>query len=221
MMPRAVVFDLYGTLLDYSSLAATFAGSAAAPEAFVAAWRTKQLAYAMAATLMDRYADFDELTRRAYAYAAASHGMANDDESGTRAVAAWASLPAFADVAPALAHLASRGVVAAVLSNGKPSALAEAMKNAGLAGRFARVLSVDAVRRFKPHPSVYALATEAFDCEPHDIVFVSSNGWDSTGAAEFGFRVVWCNRGNLPAETFGAAPQHTIASLAELAAVLE
>jgi 2-haloacid dehalogenase len=49
------------------------------------------------------------------------------------------------------------------------------------------------------------------------ITFVSSNGWDATGAAEFGFSVIWCNRSGAPPETFGALPRRIIASLAELA----
>jgi 2-haloacid dehalogenase len=221
MKPLAVVFDLYGTLVDYTSLAARFGGVVAAPEAFVAAWRTKQLAYAMAATLMDRYRDFDDLTGRAYAYAAASHGAPHDDAAIAQAVAAWSSLPAYGDVAAALTELKTRGIATAILSNGTPPALAATLAAAKLTDRFTHVLSVDTVRAFKPDPRVYALATHTFACEPGDIVFVSSNGWDAAGAGEFGFRVVWCNRGKLPAETFGAAPAHTIATLAELAPVLE
>ena len=39
--------------------------------AFVATWREKQLAYAFAATIMDRWENFDALTERALRYAAA------------------------------------------------------------------------------------------------------------------------------------------------------
>ena len=34
-------------------------------------------------------------------------------------------------------------------------------------------LSVDAVRRYKPWPEVYALATEALSVKPADVTFVS------------------------------------------------
>ena len=221
MKPVAVVFDLYGTLLDYSALARSFDGGSVSSEIFVSSWRTKQIAYAMASTLMGTYADFDDLSGRAYAYAAALHGAPNAPADRERATAAWSSLPAFADVVLALDDLREHGIATAVLSNGTPRALTDSIAHARLAGRFAHVLSIDAVRKYKPHPDVYALVTAAFACTPSEILFVSSNGWDATGAAAFGFRVAWCNRGNLPNETIGHSPTHTMTSLADLTHFLE
>ena len=56
------------------------------------------------------------------------------------------------------------------------------------------VLSVDAVRMYKPRREVYALVTARFALRPQEIVFVSSNRWDVMGAAAFGFRPLWVNR---------------------------
>jgi 2-haloacid dehalogenase len=82
------------------------------------------------------------------------------------------------------------------------------------------ILSVDAVRSYKPHPTVYALAPAALQCEPLDIAFVSANAWDVAGAAHFGFRAVWLNRATAPAERLPARPVLEIRSLAELPAAL-
>ncbi|GAC1618246.1 MAG: haloacid dehalogenase type II [Vulcanimicrobiaceae bacterium] len=212
----AYVFDLYGTLVDYASLA-TMAGSFVAdPVAFVATWRSKQIATSFAATLMDRYVDFDDLTQRAFDYAAALHGATANAASRGRAIAAWGTLPPYADAIPAVTALRERGAKTAILSNGTPRGIAEATGNAKLAGLFDAILSVDAVRKYKPHPSVYALATDRFALAPERIAFVSSNGWDATGAAEFGFAAHWCDRAGVPAETFGRAPVRIVSSLAEL-----
>jgi 2-haloacid dehalogenase len=62
------------------------------------------------------------------------------------------------------------------------------------------VLSVDAIRIYKPRPEVYALVTERFKLVPSDIVFVSSNRWDVMGAAHAGFRTAWINRADMPDE---------------------
>ena len=45
---------------------------------------------------------------------------------------------------------------------------------------------------------------------PHDVLFVSSNGWDAAGAAWAGLRAFWLNRARLPPEELGAAaaPAH-------------
>lgn len=215
-IPLAYVFDLYGTLVDYATLRDRFVEHVADPDAFVLHWRQKQLAYAFAATLMDRYIDFDTLTGFAFDYSGAAHGLVVDADMRADAIAAWSHLPAFGDVATTIDALRARGIVTAVLSNGTPQALSATLATAGLADRFAAVLSVDAVRKYKPHADAYRLATEHFSTSPDRIAFVSSNGWDATGAAEFGFRVRWCNRGGLATETLGRAPERVISSLHEL-----
>jgi 2-haloacid dehalogenase len=212
----AYVFDLYGTLVDYDSLAARYDGAGVDGKSLVSAWRQKQLAYALAATVMDRYADFDTLTERAFAYVAQIFNVAHGPAERRDAVAAWASLPAFPDAAATLHGLRARGYRTAVLSNGTPAGIAATLGGAGLAPALDAVLSVDAVRAFKPRAAVYELAVRHFASRPERIAFVSSNGWDAVGAAEFGMTVTWCNRSRLPAETFGAAPARTIATLAEL-----
>lgn len=214
----AYVFDLFGTLVDYGSLAAGCGDFVSDPVAFTATWRAKQISTSFAATLMDRYVDFDTLTALAFDYAAATHAATVDPAQRARAIAAWTSLPAYPDAPAAVAALRARGAKTAILSNGTPRGIAATIAHAQIAELFDAVISVDEVRAYKPHPSVYTLATARFASTPERIAFVSSNGWDATGAAEFGFAVHWCNRGGVPAETFGRAPVRVIASLAELLA---
>jgi 2-haloacid dehalogenase len=216
MAPAAFVFDLYGTLVDFASLHEQLTDIAPDARRFVETWRAKQLAYAFASTLMGRYEDFDVLTGHALAFAAAVHGVSLGAERRASLVEAWATLPAYPEVPATLAALRAQGKRLAILSNGTPRALARIARRAEFANAFDAILSVDAVRAYKPSPAVYALAERALGLERTQIGFVSSNGWDATGAAEFGFEVFWCNRGRVPAETFGTAPAHTIASLAEL-----
>jgi 2-haloacid dehalogenase len=210
------VFDLYGTLVDYGSLRSRFVGRVADPDAFVATWRQKQLQYALTATLMERYVDFDTLTDYAFAYAAALHAMEYDPAFRDGSREAWSSLPAFADVADALEAVRERGIRTAVLSNGTPRAIAATLASNKLTHLFDAAISVDSARNFKPRPAVYSLATERFGVPREQIAFVSSNGWDATGASEFGFQTIWCNRAGLPAETFGKPPARTISTLAAL-----
>jgi 2-haloacid dehalogenase len=93
--------------------------------------------------------------------------------------------------------------------------LAAAVEAAGIGGHLDAVLSVDAIRLYKPRPEVYALVTERFKTAPSEVVFVSSNRWDVMGAATFGFRTAWINRAHLPAE-YEPAPDATLAGLNEL-----
>jgi len=217
-MTPVYVFDLYGTLVDYNSLRPQIYLSTPNASSVVDLWRLKQLQYSFMATIMGRYADFDELTAHALDYAAAQFGVQLDAATRAGLIDAWSQLPPFPDVPPALEKLRARGAKLAILSNGTPQALARTVEAARLGDYFDAVLSVDAVKTYKPRPEVYHLAVERFGVTRAEIGFVSSNGWDATGAAEFGFDVTWCNRNRLPAETFGARPARTIATLAELLA---
>ena len=56
------------------------------------------------------------------------------------------------------------------------------------------VFTVDTIGIFKPAPQVYQLAADQLGSTPEEILFFSSNAWDVSGAAAFGFQVVWVNR---------------------------
>jgi len=101
----------------------------------------------------------------------------------------------------------------AILSNGSPSMLAAAVDASGIGGLLDAVISVDAVRLYKPRPEVYALVTGRFGIAAESVVFVSSNRWDVMGAASFGFRPVWINRARGPDEYPDHAPVRVVADL--------
>jgi 2-haloacid dehalogenase len=216
--PAAVVCDLYGTLLDIATLRDRVAAAGIArADAFVATWRAKQIAYSWCAALMNEYCDFDVLTKRALDFALAAYDAPLAPADAADLAAAWLDLPPYPDAAAALASLRSRGIALAVLTNGVRASAERALRAGGMRELVDDLLSVESVRTYKPHPSVYALVTERYACEPERIVFVSSNGWDATGAAAFGFRVAWCNRTNETPETLGFPPWVTVSGLSELA----
>jgi len=221
MSVQAVVFDLFGTLLDITSLrtlVATMFGKKGA-DALVQRWRDKQIAYSFAATLMDRYEDFDSITARALDYVLASLAIDADKDMRTKLCDGWLELRPYPDATLALEAFRSKGVRTAVLTNGTLATAKRALANTGLDSLLDHVWSVDEVRRFKPAPQVYAMASMRFGKQPSQIGFVSSNGWDATGAAAFGFTVAWCNRSGLPAETMPPSPSHIVTSLQEVVAI--
>jgi 2-haloacid dehalogenase len=221
MKPAAVVFDLFGTLLDIASLRTAAAAFTGDPTALVATWREKQLGYAFAATLMERYQNFDELTERALRFAAARHAVTLRERDVAELANAWRSVAPYEDARPALAALRRLGLRCGILTNGTPETSRAALEHAGLAEGIDVLLSVESVAEYKPSPRVYALVTDHYGLPAERFVFVTANGWDATGAAEFGLRVVWCNRTAAPAETFGAAAASTVPDLRVLVAELE
>ena len=212
-----IAFDAYGTLLDVHSAAARHEALLGDDRTSVSElWRTRQLEYAWVATLAGRYEPFWTLTQRALATALALVGRSGDDELEAELLGAYTKLAPFADVVPALAGLRERKARLCVLSNGDPEMLDLALTHAGLLGYLDRVLSVDAVRRFKPDPLAYRVAEDALEVPRNEIVFVSSNAWDAAGAAAFGLDARWLNRDARPREYPQFEGVAEIASLADL-----
>jgi len=211
---RVFVFDAYGTLFDVHAAIARHR-DAAGPEAdrFSEIWRTKQLEYAWMLSAAGHYVDFWTLTERALDYAFARCPTV-DRALRARLLDAYFKLDAFPDARQALGALRAKGVKTAILSNGNPRMLEAAVTASGI--ELDALLSVDAIRIYKPQPAVYAMVTDRFGVAPAEVAFVSSNRWDVMGATAFGFRCVWVNRANMPDEYPEFAPVKVVRDLASL-----
>jgi len=216
-MLNIYAFDAYGTLFDVHAAIARHR-AAAGPEADRCSeiWRQKQLEYTWTLTLAGRYVDFWTLTQRALDYAL-ERVPSVDPSLRPQLLDAYLKLDAFAETGAALAALKAGGAKLAILSNGSPPMLSAAVEAAGMATLFDAVLSVHAMRVYKPRPEVYALVTDAFAVKPGEVAFVSSNRWDIMGAASFGFRPLWLNRARLPNEYGDTPPPQEISDLAMVA----
>jgi 2-haloacid dehalogenase len=187
-MVNAYVFDAYGTLFDvHAAIGRHRAAAGADADRFSEIWRTKQLEYSWTLTLADLYVDFWTLTERALDYAFARVPSV-DRSLRAKLLDAYLTLDAFPDARATLAELKAEGAKLAILTNGTPRMVAAAVKAAGIADLLDAVLSIDAVRQYKPRPEVYKLATTTLGVEPSAVAFVSSNRWDVMGAVSFGFR---------------------------------
>jgi len=217
MPARVFVFDAYGTLFDVHAAIARHR-AAAGPEAdrFSEIWRAKQLEYAWMLSAAGHYVDFWTLTERALDYAFARVPSVDKALRATL-LDAYFKLDAFPDARAALRALKAKGLRTAILSNGNPRMLDGAVTAAGIGSDLDAVLSVDAIRIYKPQPAVYALVTDTFKIAPADVAFVSSNRWDVMGAAAVGFKCVWVNRANLPDEYAELPPVNVVRDLSALA----
>jgi len=147
-------------------------------------------------------------------YAVRRLDLAADDADLRRLMDAYLALACFPEVTPALERLEGRP--RAILSNGAPRMLAAAVASSGLGRLLHHVISVDAVKRYKPSPEVYALGPTTLGISAGDLLFVSSNAWDVAGAKAFGYRVAWCNRTQAPPEELGLRPDVVVGRLDEL-----
>lgn len=200
--PEAVIFDAYGTLLDIdAAMAAHAARLGERWPALSAEWRAKQLEYTWVRSLTGaaHHEDFWLCTRDALDFVLARHGM-RDAALARDLMQAYRVLPPYPEVPAMLRAVREQGIGTAILSNGTPGMLADALAHAGLAPLIDEVLSVEEVGVFKPDPRVYRLATRQYGCPPDRLVFVSANAWDAQAAHAFHMRVVRVNRAAAPDE---------------------
>jgi 2-haloacid dehalogenase len=211
---RGFIFDAYGTLFDIHSVVDAGRALTNDPMALSLTWRQKQLEYTWLRALMGRYEDFWSVTEAALRFALRKLGLHATDAQVTGLMEAYLTLACYPEVRAALERLQGRPV--AILSNGSPRMLEAAVRSSGLTGLVHHVLSVDAVRTYKPAPAVYALGPQALGEPAASLLFVSGNAWDVAGAKAFGYQVCWCNRAKPPAEELGVVPDYVVERLDQI-----
>lgn len=216
---KGLVFDMYGTVVDVGAVAEACREVAPDPAAFNSQWRAKQLEYTFLRTLMGKYRDFWKVTEEALDFTIRRFGLQVTTEMRQRLLEAWLRPTPYPEVAAALPRLKEKYPLA-VLSNGTPKMLRTGLEQTGLRPYFRWVLSVDAVKLYKPAPRVYQLAPKHLRLPKGEILFVSSNGFDVVGAKSFGFKVCWINRTGAPLDPLGPKADLVVKSFEELAATV-
>ncbi len=207
------VFDAYGTLYDFNSAVARHR-DAIGPKADALSemWRTKQVQYTWLRNSMSTYSPFWQVTGEALDHCLAACGI-TDKAVREKLMNAYLALDPFPEVPAMLERLKKAGKRLAILSNGNPGMLDPMVKASGLAGYFEAVISVDDAKIFKVDPKTYELVKKRTGVTSDKVCFLSSNCWDAHGAAQFGFNVLWVNRGGLPEDNL---PGKIVAQIKDL-----
>jgi len=210
--PDAFVFDAYGTLFDVHSVQrrcdAFWPGKGAA---LSQAWRTKQLEYTWLRSLMGRYEPFSRITEDALLFSCESMKLQCGESEKKALMDEYRRLALYPEAAGAMKSIRAKR---AILTNGSPDMIDPLVAQSGL--QFDAVLSVDALKIFKPAPQVYQLAVDRLKVTREAISFVSSNCWDALGAKSFGFQVWWINRTGAPVDGLGFQPDRIVKGLDEI-----
>lgn len=213
-----LAFDVYGTLIDpfhmEDHLRAAFGGKAKEASEL---WRAKQLEYSFRRALMKRYKPFGVCTAEALRFVGAQLGVQISAEEEERLLVEYRHLPCFPDVPGALAELSALGFGIVACSNGTESAVREALGHAGVLPHFSNIVSVDAIRTFKPDPAVYEYLVSEVKAPRETIWLISSNPFDVIGAQACGLRAAWVQRDPKRAfDPWEYPPDAVVHTLAEL-----
>ena len=203
----AVLFDLFGTLLDVHSVSARadqlFAGQGVALSQL---WRDKQLEYSRLRTLSNRYVPFTQVVEDALQYACDALHLPLDSAGRGLLMHEYTQLTPFPDAIPALKRLVAAELTLGVLTNGDPGLLEDSLHGAGLDEYFDVLLSADQARAYKTAPAVYELGPLTLGHPASALLLVSGNCWDALGAKWYGYRSFWVNRAAAPTDRLGAVP---------------
>jgi len=106
--------------------------------------------------------------------------------------------------------------VAALTNNTLAVATAQ-LEAAGIADRFERILSADAVARLKPAPEAYAMAARELDVPIADIRLVAAHGWDVAGAMASGAAAAFVARPHAALDPAARSPDIVAPDLVSVA----
>ncbi|HEY7172743.1 MAG TPA: haloacid dehalogenase type II [Vicinamibacterales bacterium] len=214
--PAVLAFDVNETLLDLSALDPLFA-SAFGRAGVRTSWFLTMQGVWMAGTLTGRFVPFDRVAGAALEITAAREGVTLTAELRTAVVKGMERLPAFPEVAPALAALDAAGVRLAALTNSTNRMARAQLKFAGLFPLFEQVLSVESVKRYKPSPEPYLYAARRLKVKPSGMYMVAAHAWDTGGAAAAGLKTVFVKRPGKILTPGAPKPDLQVTDLAELA----
>ncbi len=200
--PKALFFDVFGTLVDWRGSIAREAEAILRPLghaldwlAFADAWRD-QYQPRMEQVRAGRipFSKLDRLHRLNLEAILPGFGVSGLDERTLHDLTwAWHRLDAWPDVTPGLARLKQRFLIAPV-SNGNISIMVDLARRNDFG--WDAILGAEIAGDYKPKPRVYLAAAEALDLEPGACMMVAAHSSDLGAAAASGLRTAHVARPN-------------------------
>lgn len=198
---RALVFDVFGTLVDWRTSVARAAQSCVGAQTVDAAWSER-----LADAWRDRYQPSMEAVRsgaRAYVTLDTLHretldgvltqlGQAHvDAPTRDQLTHAWHTLDAWSDVGEGLRRLRPSFRLAPC-SNGNVALMVNLARHN--AWHWDAIVGADLARNYKPQAVVYRAACEAFNARPDEVLMVAAHSSDLEAAAQAGLRTAFIAR---------------------------
>ncbi len=191
---RAMLFDVFGTVVDWRSGVAREAERVLKPQgysldwlAFADAWRA-QYQPGMEEVRSGRipFAKLDVLHRQMLDQIRPRFALDKLDEPTLAELnLAWHKLDAWKDVGPGFARLRTKYELCPC-SNGNIAMMADIGRRNDL--RWHAVLGSEIAHSFKPVPSVYLASVEALNLKPGEAMMVAAHSGDLAAAAKQGLR---------------------------------
>ena len=197
---RALVFDVFGTVVDWRTSVASQVEALARRKgrkvdgaAFADAWRA-QYAPSMNRVRVGElpWTTLDQLHRMTLDRLLPDFGLAGlSDAEAENLNRAWHRLRPWPDAVAGLTRL-KRKFIIAPLSNGNISLITNMAKYAGLP--WDCILGAELARHYKPDPEVYQSAADFLDLPPGDVMMVAAHLTDLRAAKTVGLKTAFVLR---------------------------
>ena len=212
---KAIIFDAYGTLFDVNSAAEKCKDKIGDKwEGFANYWRTTQLEYTWLRSLMKRHKDFWKVTEDSLDKSMKAFNI--DPSMRNELLNLYKILSPFKEVPGVLKALKEKNYKLAILSNGTPALLNELVKSNNLEKIFDDLFSIEQVGIYKPNSKVYDMPIKKYQIQKNDVVFLSANTWDVSGAGNYGYNSIWVNRNKNIFDKLDYLPKNIIKDLNQL-----
>ena len=212
---KAIIFDAYGTLFDVNSAAEKCKDKIGDKwEGFSNYWRTTQLEYTWLRSLMNRHKDFWQITEDSLDKSMKAFNI--DSSMRNELLNLYKILSPFKEVPEVLKALKEKNYKLAILSNGTPTLLNELVKNNNLEKIFDDLFSIEQVGIYKPNSKVYDMPIKKYQIQKNEVVFLSANTWDVSGAGNYGYNSIWVNRNKNIFDKLDYLPKNIIKDLNQL-----
>jgi 2-haloacid dehalogenase len=197
---KALVFDVFGTVVDWRNGVAREAQSILEPLgysldwlAFADAWRAQyQPGMDEVRTGKLPFVKLDVIHRRMLDWIVPKFGLEKvDGKVLAELTLAWHRLDAWKDVGPGFARLRRRFMMAPC-SNGNISIMVDIARRNDI--RWDAILGSEVAGDFKPKPRVYLAAAEALNIKPSECMMTAAHSADLAAAAANGLRTAHVGR---------------------------
>jgi 2-haloacid dehalogenase len=196
---RAVLFDTYGTLVDWrTSVRDELAAFGRARglvhnwDGFLTEWKA---CYRVGMDAVNRgavpWTTVEAIYRRRLVELLAAREIAASEDEVEHLTRAWWRLRPWPDTVPGLVRLKQRHVIAP-LSNASFAGMVHLAKSAGLP--WDCVITAENARCYKPRPEVYRTALDLLGVRPDEALMTAAHNYDLAAAQALGLRTAFVPR---------------------------
>jgi len=199
-MPKALLFDVFGTVVDWRGSITREAQALLAPQghaldwdAFARDWRARyQPAMERVRSGTRSFVRLDVLHRENLVETLEAFGVTGLAETEIDHLnRAWHRLDPWPDAPSGLARL-KRGAIIATLSNGNIALMVNMARHGDLP--WDAILGAEVARAYKPQPEAYLRSCEALALAPGETMMVAAHNSDLVAAAATGMRTAFVLR---------------------------